>query len=118
LIDIFKTKANRRRNRRHHCETSRGIRSPRGVTPQPRTRSRKTFSARARSSVYSASEIVPAWRRSSRRKSVYFSASRLVPTAASTYARFALEVAADASEEDGGFFEAFAGGVAILSEAP
>src|SRR5580698_10703442 len=92
--------------------------SPRGVTLQPLTRSRKTFSARARSWLYSTSEIVPAWRRNSSRKRVSFSASRLVPTAASTSARFALGLAAPATEAPAVFLEDFAGGVATPSEGP
>src|ERR1700720_4277186 len=48
------------------------------ATAQPRTRSRRTCSALARSREYSSSLIVPAWRRNSRRNSWSFSASRLL----------------------------------------
>src|ERR1700722_10310366 len=55
------------------------------VKAQPRTRSRRTFSARARSDAYSSSGMVPAWWRGSRRKSWSFKYSRLVATAALTF---------------------------------
>ena len=46
------------------------------ATAQPWTRSRSNCSARPRSSAYSASVIVPAWRRNSRRNNVSFRESR------------------------------------------
>src|ERR1700751_3982440 len=56
------------------------------ATAQPRTRSRRTCSALARSREYSSSLMVPAWRRSSSRKSWSFKASKLLAVARSNEA--------------------------------
>src|SRR6266478_5788712 len=87
FVDFFEADSCGRKTRSCHRTASEVSTSLPVFKTQPRTRSRNTFSARARSCAYSSSEMVPACRRSSSRKSRSFRASRLVPIAESRSAR-------------------------------
>src|SRR5258708_21042401 len=75
FVDVFKANAGGRTCRRRHRLASQVGCSCRLATAQPRTRSRRIFSARARSRAYSSSQIVPSCRLSSSLKRGSFSTS-------------------------------------------
>jgi hypothetical protein len=60
LFDFFEPNSCGRESRRRHWAASRKGKSHRVLNAQPWTRSRSTFSARARSCAYSVSAMVPA----------------------------------------------------------
>ena len=75
-------------------QNARGAVAGFNVFAQPRTRSRRVCSTCARCRAYSSSEMVPAWWRSSRRKSFSLSSSRPPLTSRTTDATAASEAAA------------------------
>src|SRR6266581_4677274 len=60
FVDVLEADSCGRKTRWRHRTTSEISKALQVLNTQPRTRSRNTFSARARSCVYSSSEMVPA----------------------------------------------------------